>query len=212
MFCNMQMWPNTWRRKLIIFHFFCLNNLVEYHCILNSWCVFVLWYKQNCFHLFSVWDCKRWGGCYECWVAADAVQPGMGISTVIPDCPICPSGCSPVSHGKHPAHPGPSGWRSRFDMCGMSEQALCVVLIQAAVIKHRAAWQKTSNSFDCMIPIAYSLFSHFLTLVFVVLCPPFPQSNLLPSKQFSPNFFFSMLVPVLLHPYADLLFVIWLPK
>lgn len=25
---------------------------VEYHCFLISWCFFVLWYKQKCFHLY----------------------------------------------------------------------------------------------------------------------------------------------------------------
>lgn len=160
-----------------MFHFFCLNNFVEYHSILINWGIFVLRYKQNFFVFgFSVRNCKRWGGSYECWVAARAAQPGMGISTLVPGCSIHLSSCSSVSHGKHPANPGPSDWRSRFDACDMSEQALCIVLIQAAVIRHRAAWQITPNSFDYMIPITYSLF-FFTSWPSFLLCFRFPFST-----------------------------------
>lgn len=164
-------------KKLMMFHFFCLNNFVEYHSILINWGIFVLRYKQNFFVFgFSVRNCKRWGGSYECWVAARAAQPGMGISTLVPGCSIHLSSCSSVSHGKHPANPGPSDWRSRFDACDMSEQALCIVLIQAAVIRHRAAWQITPNSFDYMIPITYSLF-FFTSWPSFLLCFRFPFST-----------------------------------
>jgi len=45
----------------------------------------------------GVGDCRRWAGYCECWVAADAVQPAVGISTVVAGCSTRLSSCSPVS-------------------------------------------------------------------------------------------------------------------
>ena len=136
--------------------------------------------------------------------------PGTMTDVVNPGCVICPSGCSLVA-GQSTLWPGLPDHRRKFDLCDMVRTSLVCPPDLAVLIKHRIAWRVPLNSSTYMICRPEYYFPHFLILFFTTLVPLFLHPGLLLNKQPAANYF-SPLVPVLLYPYPNLVFLIPLSR